>query len=185
MATAVRMYESEQQAEEAASKLAELGIGNNLMVLLKPAFGAEESSVRDAIAAGRLPGSQVNVATKALRDGRSILSVELPYGMGQRVEDILESCNPVDTEKLVDLPSSNPSPLSDFFGIPTLVSSGSSSTKLIDGPKERSLGFPLLTKGGRPIFGVKLKQFRKNSSMGLKLLTDGKPMFPVKLLKHR
>ena len=184
MATAVRMYESEQQAEDAAAKLAAIGIGDNFTVLLKPAFGTEESSVKAAIADGKLPGSQVNVATKALRNGRSVLSVALPYGMGQRVEDILESCKPVDTDALVDVLPSNPSPLSDFLGIPTLIG-GRSGTRLLDGPREKSLGFRLLTRNGRPMFGG-LKQFRKNSSLGFKLLTSGgRPTFPTKLMSGR
>jgi len=190
MANSVRFYETAEQAQDAAAKLREIGLGDNMIGLLTPAIGAEESAVRDAIAAGTLPGTQINVVTQALRDGRSVLSVELPYGAGQRVDDILESFNPVDSDKLVSVPDSNPSPLSDFLGIPTLVSgSGSSTTRLLDGPKERSMGFPLLTKGGRPMFGVKLKQFRKNSSMGLPLLSNNaaplSSMFKLKLLTKR
>ena len=187
MAKSVRLFETEQQAQDAMAKLKDIGLGDNMIVLLTPSPGSEESAVRDAIAAGKLPGIQVNVATKALRAGRSVLSVELPYGAGQRVDDILASCNPVDTEMLADVPSANASPFSDFLGIPTLID-GTSSTRLLSGPKERSMGFPLLTRGGKPMFGA-VKPFRKNSSMGLPLLSNNptplSSLFKLKLLSGR
>jgi len=188
MARAIRFYETEQQAQAALDELNNMGIPDNMVVLLAPSVGTEESAVRAAIAKGRLPGSQINAATAALRKGRTLLSVELPYGAGQRVEDILESHQPVDTDSLVSVPELNPAPLSDFLGIPTLLGDGASRTRLMKGPKNSSFGFPLLTRGGRPMFGA-VKTFRKNSSMGLPLLSKNpaplSSMFKLKLLSGR
>ncbi len=185
MARCVRMYETEQQGQDAVSKLEAIGVGSNMFVVLNPDFGNEESTVRSAVADGRLPGGLGNAVTQALKKGRTIVSTELPYGAGQRVEDILDSCGPVDTDSLPEVMPSNPAPFSDFFGIPTLARSRS-TTRLSKGPQSRSFGLALLSSNPAPlssIFKLPMKSKRpKHASFGLPLLSKKlSPLAPKRL----
>ena len=180
MLMAVRIYESEANAREAARKLVEAGFREDLVHVLSPGHGAVEQVVRAAVSSNRVPTSHLRTAVSALTKGYSVVSVPLPY-FGQEVLDILDSCGPVEVESTrVHLPN-DPAPFSDMLGIPVLTKDDRSSATLLRGePIFRSfLGLPLLTRsstGKNSSFGLPLlsKPKSKNSSFGLPLLTKPK-----------
>lgn len=178
MLMAVRIYGSEANAREAARKLVEAGIRKDLIHVMTPGSGAAEQAVKAAISAKKLPSIHEQAALAALGNGRSIVSVPLPY-YGQETLDILDSCDPVETESLPAMRLANdPAPFSDMLGFRVLTSGGGPSTRLLhSGPSFKSfLGLPLLTRSSgskNSSFGMPLlsKKASKNSSFGLPLLT--------------
>jgi hypothetical protein len=119
MLMGVRMYETEQQARDAAAKLVAAGLREENMYVLTPVQGGEELAIKVAVEERKLPGNYMNVAVNALRNGRTILSVPLVYE-GRLVMEIMDSFNPVDTHLLPKPPDRDPTPLSDLLGIPVL-----------------------------------------------------------------
>lgn len=180
MLKGVRMYDSEQNARDAAAALMAAGLNRSEILVLTPAAGREAEVVRSAIADGMLPGSHVHAATEALKNGRTVLSVGLPY-MSQYTLDVMDSFGPVDTDELPKQMPRRPAPLSEFLGIPVLIDS-KSRTRLLKPSLDRSFGFPTLTSGTS---NTKLITRRSNtklidnpaplsSMIGLKTLTGRK-----------
>lgn len=172
MSLTVRIYETEQQARNAVAKLVEKDFPADSIYLLTPKPGQEEQSVAAAIGGGRLPPSHANLAKQMIRKGRSIVALELRYGMGQVAIDIMDSCGAVDTDKLPEYLPRNPSPFSDSFGLPVLLRDSRSTTKLLSRSStafRTSFGIPLLSKNQRGKASLSSK--RKNSSFGLPLLS--------------
>lgn len=176
MLMAVRIYGSEANAREAARKLVEAGFRKDLVHVLTPESGVAEQAVQAAVSAKKLPSSHKKVAMAALGNGRSIVSVPLPY-YGQETLDILDSCDPVETESLPTGLPNDPAPFSDMLGLPVLTKHRGASTPLLNGPTFNSfLGLPLLSKSSgskNSSFGMPLlsKSTSKTSSMGMPLLT--------------
>lgn len=178
MLMAVRIYGSEANAREAARRLVEAGIRKDLIHVLTSESGVAEQAVQAAVSAKKLPASHVKAAMAALANGRTIVSVPLPY-YGQETLDILDSCDPVETESLPTGLPNDPAPFSDMLGLPVLTKEGGPSTRLLhSGPSFKSfLGLPLLTKSSgskNSSFGMPLlsKSSSKTSSFGMPLLTS-------------
>lgn len=180
MLMAVRMYGSEANARAAVQGLVEAGVQRDLVHIITPESGVAEQAVQAAVSAKKLPARHMKAAMAALGKGRTVVSVPLPY-YGQEALDILDSCDPVDTESLPDsqLPN-DPAPFSDMLGFRTLTEGSGSSVRLMNGPMFKSfLGLPLLTKSTgskNTSFGLPLlsKSGSKTSSFGLPLLTKSK-----------
>jgi hypothetical protein len=179
MLMAVRIYGSEANAREAARKLVEAGFRKDLVHVLTPDSGGEQA-VRAAVSAKKLPASHLKSALAALGNGRSIVSVPLPY-YGQETLEILDSCDPVEMDSLPasQLPN-DPAPFSEMLGIPVLTKNRGASTQLLNsGPSFKSfLGLPLLSKpkSKTTSFGLPLltKPKSKTTSFGLPLLSKPK-----------
>jgi hypothetical protein len=179
MLMAVRIYGSEANAHEAVRRLVEAGVRQELIHVLTPKSGVAEQAVQAAVLAKKLPARYAKAAVAAMGNGRSIVSLPLPYD-GQEALNILDSCDPVDTESLPapQLPN-DPAPFSDMLGIPTLTKGGGSSARLLTGPIFKSfLGLPLLSKpkSKTTSFGLPLlsKPKSKTTSFGLPLLSKPK-----------
>lgn len=199
MTAIVRLYESEHRAREAMKKLldAEIEVDPASMALVNPAAGAETEVVAAAVADGKLPAMYKSVCLQALRQGRTVLAVKPPPLSGQIVKDIMDECEPVDTDTLPVYEPRMADPLSQFLGIPTLSHRGARWGEVRrfrplfgEGilPRKRSwnssFGIPLLSKPKRSwtsSFGLPLLSKPKRgpwkSSFGFPLLTKkGKPI---------
>ena len=186
----VRLFESEHQAEGAAARLVEAGFRQQTISVISPAAGQEEAAVQSAVASGALPGSHRRVCVDALRRGRHIVTIEAPFGHEQEAIDILTAGGAVETDSLPAYSLYDPTPLSDFLGIPVL-SSSRTTTQLA----QRRFTFPswlglgLTSKKAAPLssmIGLKpLSQPKRprTSSFGLPLLTkSGGPTFGFKAI---
>ncbi|MFK7958528.1 MAG: hypothetical protein AB8B96_20720 [Lysobacterales bacterium] len=179
MLTVVRLFESDQQADSAVAKLTDLDFLSEDITRLSPGAGDPASSVSSAIKAGRIAGSYRSVLVGALSSGRHVVAIEPPFGRGDLAGRVMDSCGAVDTEQLPEYVPYNPSPLSDFLGIPTLASYEHTfnirqlSTFSLSG----SVGMGHLSKNPTPLSSlVGLKTVSKpksnwKSSLGLPLLS--------------
>ncbi len=122
MLTVVRLYESEAQAHAAVAQLKEMEFLSEDITVLAPEDGDPAANVRGAIKAQRIPANYSSALVKALGSGRYVVAIEPPFGRGMLAGRIMDSGGAVDTEHLPAYVPYNPSPLSDFLGIPTLVS---------------------------------------------------------------
>lgn len=192
MLMGVRMYANEQNARDAAAKLVKADLVDEENVLiLTPQSGDAEGAVRAAVGDRTLPNSHARVAVEALRKGRSILSVPMPYE-GKLAMEIMDSCGSVDVGELPVYQLHDPTPLSDFFGLKVLTE-GRSSAQLLSGDTytfRNFLGLPLLTKSKGPknsSFGLPLLSkpaSKKNTSFGLPMLSkNGTPLSSMLGLK--
>lgn len=178
----IRIYDTEENAQAAVAALTEAGFTEN-SVFLPSSFkgklkGKQKASVEAAVQAGTLPGRNVLLYCKTLKEGRPLVSVRVPFGSGMRANAILDGSDGVDGETLQRHAPSDPAPLSSSIGIPTL--SGSRPvTILADSAWSMSsmFGLRLLGKRAAPLsslFGMKTlaagKQ-GKTSSFGMALLS--------------
>lgn len=197
MLMGVRMYANEQNARDAAAKLvkAELVAERNILVLT-PGSGEADEVVHAAVRDKKLPNSHARVAVEALRKGRSVVSIPMPYE-GKAALEIMDSCGSVETEALPEYYFHDPTPFSDLLGLKVLTG-GESSAQLLSGDTymfRSFLGLPLLKKSSGTkdrSFGLPLQAkpaWKKNSSFGLPMLSkNGTPlssMLGLKLLTGR
>jgi hypothetical protein len=180
MLKGVRMYESEQNARDAAATLIAAGLDRREVLILTPSPGQEAEAARAAVADRKLPGSHVHVATQALKHGQTVLSVGLPY-MSQYTLDVMDSFDPVDPSSQPPQMPRRAAPFSEMFGL-RLLSDSKSRTRLLHSSKDRSFGFPTLTRGksntklrtGRSKTKLSKNPTPLSSMFGLKVLTGPK-----------
>lgn len=137
------------------------------------------ATIQSATEAGHLPGGYKNFCIQNLGMGRSIVAVRVHFGRGQEAIEIMESCGAIDSGHLPQPISRDPSPFSDFLGIPTL-SKSEPMTLLTDSDWTLSWMFnlKLLSKKPAPLssmFGMRLLSSSKQSwksSFGMPLLSD-------------
>lgn len=165
----VRIFPTEERATNAARALHEAGYDEIALIANVPS-GEVQAAVRDAVSSNRLPGSHIGICERSLGRGMAIVSVNAPFGTGEKATQLLESHGPIETPQLTSY--RNPSPFSDALGIPVLANfspmTDLSIIKYTFGePKLRSRPSPLSS-----LFGLKtLSAFKKRSSMGLPLLS--------------
>ena len=187
----VRMYETEQQARDVVGKLEEDGFPAETIFLVTSASGDGEAavgSIKAAMAAGFVLGSDAEVYIQGVERGRSLVLIQAGFGHGQSAVNILDSGGPVETDLLppprlsVDydeaaplssafqwsvLKRDEPAPLSAWLGLQPITSSS-----LLN----RSFGFPLLNNKAAPLsslFGLKTLSAKTDpgeASFGLPLL---------------
>lgn len=197
----VRMFETKQHADAAVDKLVSEGFRRNTMSVITPGGGAERANIDAAVRHGHVPGSDVNACIDALARGRTIIALDAPFGYQGLAYDVLDAAGAVDSDMLPEYSPRNPSPLSDFLGMPTLTA-GRTTTQLSKGgttfsvslskksapsssfgmstlskPKKNwttSFGLPMLTKSQGPSFGFKTLSSSQGGwtrSFGLPLLS--------------
>ncbi len=96
----IRMYETDQQARDAVSRLRQEGFPEDAIFLVTPGFGGEPGSaqaISSAILAGRWLPSNAEVYVQGLEQGRSLLVVRAPFGHGMLATQVMDSFGPVDT----------------------------------------------------------------------------------------
>ncbi len=195
----VRLYETEQQARDAARMLADVALPS-ATVLVPPqaaesagapgdaetptragAAGAE-AAVRAAVAEGHIPGSLIRACVESLEQGRSIVAVTPPFGRGEDALRAMGGARPLDPALLPTTSRRNPSPFSDFLGIPTLTRPRRRLREDVRTPPysfSRTFGLRVLSDEPAPLsslFGIPLLSRPKrprSSSFGLSLLSRG------------
>ncbi len=179
-----RIYTSQQDASEAVDRLVSDGFNGNDILLLSPT-GDHEAQVAAAIASEHLPDSYKSSVSRSLAAGHHVVAINAPFGSSMRAGMIMDSCNPIDTDTLPSRPRNNPSPFSDFLGIPTLSHARPGASLANNWSLSEKLGIPMISHKAMPLsslFGLKgiTASKSKNSSMGLPLLTrSGKPSLPI------
>jgi hypothetical protein len=139
----VGIFESEEQARDALGKLRESGFAEDDTLLVAPAGGRKAgalSALSTALVAGQVLGERAGFYAERVQSGRTLVVVRAPFGRANLASTILKGAGPVDTELQLsaDEPVSSraaplstqlgwtvlqrdrPTPLSTFFGIPTL-----------------------------------------------------------------
>lgn len=179
-----RIYSSQQDASEAVDRLVGDGFDRADIILLSPT-GDHEAHVDAAIHSEHMPAAYKEVITGSLAAGHHVVAISPPFGSSLRANAIMDTCNPIDTDQLPVYTRSNPSPFSDFLGIPTLSHARPGASLANDWSLSEKLGIPLLSHKAMPLsslFGMKAitASKSKTSSMGLPILTrDGKPSLPI------
>jgi hypothetical protein len=179
-----RIYDTEQNAQDAVRKLQEAGVDPTRVVILSPAMHTDADAVEAAVP--DLPTGHAIVYARALGKGDHVVLVKSFFGRGGNWGAILNSCNPVDTRDLPLIPARSASPFSDFFGMPTLSRSRSTMmTRLFpalsspDYAFSASFGMKLLSSNPAPL----------SSMFKMKLLSSNpaplSSMFKLKLLSSR
>lgn len=141
----VRMYETEQQARNAARKLKDEGFPEDQIFLVTPQSGGTAEAIAAAIMAGFVLRSHAKVYAQGIQAGRSLVVVRAAFGYTQDAIDILDSFGPVDTG--LRLPSRDSSiawdeaaPISSAFRLPVLLRNSPA-------PLSRTFGMPPLSRG--------------------------------------
>jgi len=96
----VRVYGTEQQANDAVARLKEYGFPQDGILTVRPASeGAADSgeAVWSAVRAGFVLQERAKRYGDAVRQGQSLVAVRPPFGRGQVAIDILDSLAPVAT----------------------------------------------------------------------------------------
>ena len=166
----VRMYETEKQARKAVAKLTKEGaFAENLIHLVTPSpEGAAESSetLSSLLKVGKLLRGDTKVYAEALKEGRSLVIVEPPFGQAQAAIAILDSLNPI---PLVVEPKAPSVAASTSRAAPTATWDAAA-------PLSSALGLKVLSAAPNPTpFFRLLKRPTSGLSalLGLKLLAEG------------
>ena len=198
MSLIVRMYDTEERARDATAKLREAGFRDD--AILELALGSAQS-VASAIVAGRMMGHRAEFYAERVKQGRSLVAVEAPFGRA-RPRPTSNGCSPVDQElELPDDPvqhewgkaaplsaalgwpvllRKSPAPLSDSLGLPTRSRSEFYTTTSLassDATFSSIFGLRLLSRNPAPLssmlgFPLLSRRTSKTSSFGMKLLSD-------------
>ncbi len=175
MVMLVRIYASEQGARDADAKLSEAGFGKRAVFLANEHQGQAADAVQAANRAGTLPERMAKICTDSLAQGRSLLSVDPPFGTAQRAINIMENGDTVESDRSAAFTDDDPAPFSRMLGMPVL-SDFSSSTGLLPSRWSFSAGFGmgLLSRNAAPfssMFGMKIltNPKRRDSSFGMPL----------------
>ncbi|MEM9838197.1 MAG: hypothetical protein AAF830_03485 [Pseudomonadota bacterium] len=207
----VGAYSSEQAAKSTAAKLSEAGFDRMGMVLASdvssgassapapapvddthadggapepiskpstPSSDKIEEAVDGLVSSGYLPSGNRLSAIRALKNGDSLVAVSPGFGFGEAASQILSEHGSM----MEAYPTSDPAPLSDWFGFPVL-SRTRTQTQLNKWSLSKSFGFPLLSSEPAPLSkmtGIKPlspKQTGWTSSLGLPILSkNGAPL---------
>lgn len=200
----VRMFDSGPKAREVAEDLRNAERLDTLENrpfkpfaphVLDPAGSSDgnRSAVRRAVDEGILPGALAKAALEGLDRGRTVVVVRCSFGSSAEAIEKLEGAGAVDTDLIpavvpgetgllseflgIPLLTKSRTPLSDFFGVPTLSEGTVLGGKVNDFSLSRMLGMPELTKGpGAWSFGMPLLSRGRtplSSMFGLPTLTKG------------
>jgi hypothetical protein len=137
----VRMYETEQKARDAITKLRKGGFPEDTIHLVTAGANGEALL-------GYMIGNEPEVYAENLARGRIFVLVRAAFGHGQAAIDILDSCEPIDSHLLAQAEPANcweeaVTPLSTALQWPVLKQNDPA-------PFSKWMGFPLLSKSGEP-----------------------------------
>lgn len=138
---------------------------------------------------GTLPRNRAQFYSKNLAEGRWLVVTTSQLLMGSRYTEILDECDPIDQGGLPLVKDHNPSPFSDFIGMPTLEKgnrmsfmspSGKALTENPHWTFSSLFGMSLLSNNATPLssmFNMKVLSDKKpgDKSFGLPLLSNNKP----------
>ncbi|WP_144244479.1 hypothetical protein [Pseudohaliea rubra] len=210
-----RIFESGDQARDAAKKLEAAGYdGDKIFVMATarapaptpaqedagdtdapaPAAAAStaisaEALVEKVSAAGELEITRAILCSRALAEGKALVVVGAPYGYLVLANQIMDGCGAAPAEVLNTAKPDNPSPFSDFIGMPCLERGLSFLSG--DNPLKDSNWtlFPVKLKNGPTIGGNLIdKPDWLSSKIGMKTLSKEKPWrtsFGFKLLSNQ
>jgi hypothetical protein len=91
----VRVYDTAEQAQQASAKLREKGLPENLITLITPESAPD--ALASAVRTGRVASERAEAYGAHLRDGRSLVAVSAPFGLGREVLIVLERYHPTAT----------------------------------------------------------------------------------------
>lgn len=174
----LRIYPSEQDARDVGAKLATARFENHSVFLASEHQGRAAASVEEATQAGKLPERKIQICTRSLEQGRSLVAVEVPFGLGQPALDILDSAATVDTDVLNRYYRDDAAPLSELMCIPVLSDySPSTGLKSSNWSLSSLFGFGLLSRNPAPLSSMTgMKPLsapkKKTSSFGMALLSN-------------
>ncbi len=180
-----RIFASDADADNAVNKLKEAGFpARSIQVIKAGEVTNPEKGVTDAIKAERMPGFYRRVATQALKDGKSLVTIYAQFGEGQAAQLVLDGAGPVDVERMPEWPKSDTRTASGMFGIPLLAKEPYTTVSRTTGLSsfqyvfESFLGMGLLLKKAAPLseaVGLSTVTSRPKTwtkSMGMSLLSD-------------
>lgn len=179
MTSNVRVFKTEASAKAADKALAKAGFSDRTAFFASQVKGKERIVVEKAIENGLISERTINACIKALADGKSIVSVNAPFGTAVDAVKIMEGVKGVDKDSIGRYLPSDPAPFSAAFGLPVL--SKASPTSMLarsDWTFSSLLGFGLLSNKAAPLsslFSLPLLTARKKnrkSSFGLPLLSS-------------
>ena len=215
MKPVARIFESGDQARDAGKKLKAAGYGDDKVFVMAPAAAptpspaqedagdtdapapepaaaaaiSAEELVAKVSAAGELEITRAILCSRALANGKALVVVGAPYGYVVRANEIMDGCGAEPAAVLDTAKPNNPSPFSDFLGIPCLENRRSFLSG--DNPLKDSNWtlFPTNLKDGL-IIGANLIDNPEwlSSKIGMKTLTKSKPWktsFGFKLLSNQ
>lgn len=182
----VRMYETEQQAHDTATRLREEGFPEDGIFLVVPESGSDGGSseaLASAFMAGHVLRSHADIYAQGLKGGRSLVAARAPFGFGQLATQIMDSFGPVDLglrppqrssmgwDEAAPLSSAlqlrvlrhrQPAPFSELLGLPVLSRGRSFLSNLfgeLASPKPSLFGHDALIQKAAPfssLFGLGL-----------------------------
>lgn len=199
MKPVARMYETEEQARDAVSKLKEAGYSESSIFVMAPKAAKKKAApvaegeegqapapapaaapvkmtaeeLMDAVsAAGPMLKTRAIKYARGLEQGLSLVVVGAPYGYNATAAAILDSCKPVDDGGLALVSDHNPSPFSDFIGFPCLQAEKESNTSAFGEPLTDP-DWTFSSKIGMGLLSDNPAPF--SSKFGWKLLSEEKP----------
>lgn len=169
----VRIYETEQQANDAVARLKEYGFAEDAIYVVRPVSEGKTDSAGDlgnAVRAGFLLQERANLYAEGVRQGHSLVAVRAPFGRGQVAIDILDSFAPTATgieRKASEVSWDVAAPLSSGLRAPVLWRGQPA-------PFSRLTGGQILLRGRT--FGAKYPELTRpdwtfSSRIGLRLLS--------------
>jgi hypothetical protein len=184
----VRAYATSRQAMDAVAKLKSWGFDDQIINLVVPdaphataaaAAAATEDAVEFAIKSGYVLAYDAKLHAKAVRSGRSLVTILAPFGTGAIAEDILDRFDPVASgietkpdygalwDDAAPLSSAlrapvllrNPAPASGFLKLPVLSRTGRTLCSVLGIPElsgtgllgSTSMGVALLSRNPAPL----------------------------------
>lgn len=176
MIPTVRVYETEQRAQEAVDHVVGEGFHPDIVSLVKPETGDVAAFVKRMVQEGQLPGDHTTYLERAFERGLFAVYVQAPLGRVEPIRRMLEAHDPADNGPIPKYTRDNPAPFSDTFGIPTLWT-GRSSATLVRSRSAQHVTDPTISRSAAPLsslFGIPTLSGAKppwKSSLGLPLLS--------------
>ncbi len=142
----LRLYETEQQARDAAARLRDRGLPKEMIFLVTPESEGDPASadtVSRAVAAGFVRQGWVANCADGVRRGHTLLAIRAPFGRGVLASFIMGGLDPIDSALEHREPLSGwdeAAPLSSGFRMPVLWRGQAA-------PLSRLLGQSTLSRG--------------------------------------
>ena len=178
MTSVVRIFSSEEAVNKATEALSKIGLTEHTALIASGLSGQEESAVQAAIEGKYLPSGHGAVCVQKLKQGRSLVAVNAPYGRATQAIQIMDDCGAVESSDLKPYTRDYPNPLSDMANLPMLVEFQSSTSLLpSDWSLSKMFGIPLLSRAAAPLsrmFAMKTVSSPKrpwNNSLGMPMLS--------------